>query len=128
MFAIKSLLKTIPLSSSMMLLVSNIIIFAYAIRICERPLDRLGPSFYFENYGDSLWMLVLTVTTVGYGDYFPRTELGRLLTLITCLIGLANVSLMVFNITNVLTLSDSEKKVFNGRFDKSIDSDNYAKT
>ena len=55
-----------------------IFIFGYAIRICESPLIRNDDS---ENnlslYSNAMWNIMITMTTVGYGDFYVRTDLGR---------------------------------------------------
>lgn len=42
--------------------------------------------------GDALWWAVTTVTTVGYGDYFPVTGTGRLVATGLMLVGIGLVS------------------------------------
>ena len=48
-----------------------------------------------EKYGnafDALWWSVITITTVGYGDMYPVTVGGRILTMLVVLIGLGLVA------------------------------------
>lgn len=47
----------------------------------------------FENIGQSLWWSVATLTTVGYGDIYPITGLGKILNSIIALIGIGFVAL-----------------------------------
>jgi voltage-gated potassium channel len=47
----------------------------------------------FENIGESLWWSVATLTTVGYGDIYPITGLGKILNSIIALIGIGFVAL-----------------------------------
>ena len=44
-----------------------------------RPAVRVqSPDANITTGGDALWWAIVTITTVGYGDYFPVTPLGRL--------------------------------------------------
>jgi len=47
----------------------------------------------FSNVGNSIWWSVATLTTVGYGDIYPITPLGKLLGAITALVGIGFVAL-----------------------------------
>jgi voltage-gated potassium channel len=47
----------------------------------------------FENIGLSLWWSVATLTTVGYGDIYPITGLGKVLSSIIAIIGIGFVAL-----------------------------------
>lgn len=47
----------------------------------------------FENIGQSMWWAVATLTTVGYGDVYPVTGLGKLISGIIALIGIGFVAL-----------------------------------
>ncbi len=47
----------------------------------------------FTNLGDAAWWSVVTMTTVGYGDLYPVTWLGRLTGVITIIFGVAVFSM-----------------------------------
>ena len=40
---------------------------------------------------DSLYFSVITLTTIGYGDFSPQTELGKLFTMFYILLGLGMI-------------------------------------
>lgn len=47
----------------------------------------------FANIGDALWWSIATLTTVGYGDVYPITGLGKILGGIIALLGIGFVAL-----------------------------------
>lgn len=47
------------------------------------------------------------MTTVGYGDYFPRTLIGRIIDVVLVIWGTFVVSLMVVVLTNTLNMDQS---------------------
>ncbi len=47
----------------------------------------------FENIGDAMWWGVATLTTVGYGDVYPITGIGKFLSAVIALIGIGFVAL-----------------------------------
>jgi len=57
------------------------------------------------NYEDSLWFVLQTITTVGYGDIIPVTGIGRIMGVVSMLSALALTSI----ITSVATFSLIEK-------------------
>jgi potassium intermediate/small conductance calcium-activated channel subfamily N protein 2 len=88
-----------------------VFVFGYAIRICESPLNRNDiASNYFISYPNSFWNIIVTMTTLGYGDLYARTYLGRTLILVICIFGIFVVSMMVVTIINSLETSPLESK------------------
>lgn len=47
----------------------------------------------FENFFDALYWATVTLTTVGYGDMIPVTDIGRLVSMISSLFGVAIIAL-----------------------------------
>ncbi|MDR3571539.1 MAG: potassium channel family protein [Candidatus Pacebacteria bacterium] len=60
-------------------------------------------------YIDSLYFSVTTLTTVGYGDLAPRTELGRLFTIPYILVGLG-ILLGFVNAVAMHTIEDGKRE------------------
>lgn len=50
------------------------------------------------------------MTTVGYGDFFPRTVFGRIIDILLVVWGTFIVSLMVVVLTNTLNMDQTEKR------------------
>lgn len=44
---------------------------------------------FFASYGNALWWTFLTMTTVGYGDMYPRTVPGKAIAVILILLGIS---------------------------------------
>ena len=46
----------------------------------------------FKNAFDALWWALATLTTVGYGDIYPVTGLGKILSAVIALLGIGLVA------------------------------------
>ena len=74
------------------LLVTGVMAFGYCLRVFERPLDGIS-GFEFGMYSNTFWCVIVTMTTVGYGDYFPATFFGRFVGFVACIYGVFVLSL-----------------------------------
>lgn len=58
------------------------------IAICERGVDGAK----IMSLTEALWFMYATITTIGYGDITPVTDLGRTITIIAFLGGAVNLA------------------------------------
>eukprot|EP01052_Picozoa_sp_SAG31_P040872 SAG31_NODE_6039_length_2197_cov_1.136320_1_plen_211_part_00 len=57
------------------------------IHVCSIPNGAYLTSVKYNNIPDCFWWVVVTITTVGYGDLFPITWYGRYVGIATMLTG-----------------------------------------
>jgi len=62
-------------------------VFMAAFLVLEAESSAAGARI--KNAGDALWWASTTVTTVGYGDMYPVTTLGRYIGVLTMIVGIA---------------------------------------
>ena len=82
--------------------------FAWLLRIVELPFFRTETSAdsinLFDSYFNSIWCVVITMTTVGYGDTVPATCPGKCLAMMIALTGSFLTSIVIVTVTNTLQL------------------------
>ena len=60
----------------------------------------------FLNLENSLWFIVITMGTVGYGDYSPQTYLGRVISFTAAISGIIISSLLILTLSRYLSMSN----------------------
>ena len=55
---------------------------------------------------DSVWLVLVTMATVGYGDFYPTTVGGRLLAIVLMLIGIGTLTLVTALLAAYLVKTD----------------------
>ncbi len=64
----------------------------------------------FPTFMDALYWATVSITTIGYGDYAPVTQIGRILTMISALVGTAIIALPTGIITAAYMNEITKKK------------------
>ena len=70
---------------------------------------QLEPNL-FENFFDALYWATISITTIGYGDIIPTTMVGRLITMVSALMGVAVIALPSGMITAAYISEINRKK------------------
>lgn len=78
-------------------------LFVYTIALSVFEVERNAPGSNIDSLGNAVWWAVVTITTVGYGDYTPVTIAGRLFAVVLMMGGIAIVgttSAIVISVLN----------------------------
>ena len=111
-YGLKCVFHVSPLKFLFICLFISIPVFSFVIRVSEYPLSYLVEKNGFHKYPNCFWWTVVTMTTIGYGDYFPRTPIGRIVTFLLSIWGVIIVSSMVVVLSTYVTPSNVERKAF----------------
>ena len=69
-----------------------LLVFTCSLGVYEAEDNAAGATI--TNFGDAVWWAFVTITTIGYGDYYPVTFEGRTIAVLLMLSGLALVSVI----------------------------------
>jgi len=73
--------------------------------------EDVGAHGRIHSFGDALWWALATITTVGYGDIYPVTPLGRVIGGITMIVGISTFAIITAKVAEFLVRSDRESEV-----------------
>jgi voltage-gated potassium channel len=60
----------------------------YTAALCVFEAERHATGSNIQSFGDALWWSVVSVTTVGYGDFYPVTQDGKAVAGIMMFVGI----------------------------------------
>ena len=65
----------------------------FYILITALIMFNVDESAMFEDFFDALYWATTTLTTVGYGDIYPSTDIGRVISMLSAILGVAVIAL-----------------------------------
>jgi voltage-gated potassium channel len=77
---------------------SLLVIYLVALGVLDA--ERGAPGANIETFGEAVWWAFVTVATVGYGDYFPVTPMGRIWAIGLMLGGIAIVGTVTATVSS----------------------------
>ena len=108
LFALRCMMQGSPYAIVGLFLLLGVLSGAFSIRIFERP-AREYTGMDFSSYANAIWYCLITIATVGYGDYYAVTLPGRVIAFLVCLWGLVTVAVMILFVARLLKFGSGEE-------------------
>jgi hypothetical protein len=110
-FALKCEFKERPYTILFVSTLVSIFSFGYALRAAELPYMAVSEKDWTHLW-NGMWCIIITMTTVGYGDYYPMTYFGRSIGVGACFLGTFLISLMIVSLTISSEFTINQRKAF----------------
>ena len=110
-FLVKAWLKANPILSLCCPVFVIVVLISYLLYISERsyPIDCVPESQgKLSNYLSSLWLMIVTIMTVGYGDLSALTLPGRALSILGAICGLVVTAILIGLVHQYISLNNNE--------------------
>ncbi|CBK74284.1 Ion channel [Butyrivibrio fibrisolvens 16/4] len=104
MIVIANVVRKVRTQLLAVLLLIIVYIFVSAMLVFQ-----LEPNL-FKTFFDALYWATISITTIGYGDIYPITPVGRFITMISALMGMAVIALPTGIITAAYMAEITKKK------------------
>ena len=113
-FIMKTKFVKSPRLTLVLLFTLTVSVLAYIVHIFEmyfsiwpRTETQVAEQGIFYNI---VYLVIMTITTVGFGDYTAKTYPGKFVIMFTALWGAVMISIFVLIVSNIFNLSQKEEK------------------
>ena len=102
--------KTYPLIVLLGLLTLFTVVFGYAVQLYERDIGvlQIKGNLNFTDVFNSIWIVFEGMTTIGFGDLVPKTNIGRMLLVLACFVGIFVLTLLIISIQTMINPSPNQ--------------------
>lgn len=105
-FSTRYFFKEYPIVFSITLLLIIVSNMTLAVRILERS----NPVYDFSSLTNSVYFMTTTVTTLGYGDYYPFSNYSRIVCMALMIFGVININLINYAMISFFKMTKHEDK------------------
>ncbi|MDZ7727423.1 MAG: ion channel [Dehalococcoidia bacterium] len=99
---------------------ATVILIAVAGALLGMLFERGEAGANITSFESGLWWSIVTMTTVGYGDYYPVTAAGRGVALALMLLGIAALSVVTASIAAFIVREDEEPAGRRSQYDTEL--------
>jgi voltage-gated potassium channel len=71
--------------------------------------EDVGDGRRISSFFDALWWSASTITTVGYGDIYPVTAIGKVIAVFTMVVGVSTLAVVTARIAQFLIKTESSE-------------------
>ena len=113
----RKLLMAVALVAIFDILITAILMFQ-----SEQEIDPVTGEYIFKTFHDAFYWAAITLTTVGYGDLCPVSDLGKTLSIISSLLGIGIIAMP----SSIITAGYMQE--LNRRMKEEVDGESETKT
>lgn len=108
-----SMITRVLVGSSLWFLMATwslaVFIFSYIIYVFERDAHDELPPHAMSHFSSCVRLAFTTMTTIGYGDAYPFTRLGRAAAVVSCFVAVALFAVTINFVMKMLALESNEE-------------------
>ena len=116
-FAIKCDIKKRPFLVLGIMMGFVILVCSFTIRTFEFGVKEFTDTKFignnpFQNLNNCVYFIFFTMTTVGYGDFVPKSLLGRIIAILSMIVGNIILALIIASLSVLSEFNNGEKKAY----------------
>lgn len=109
-------LKAIQNDHPFIILIFNFCSVSVVLGILLRMFEILYPiqnnQMNYNFYTNGIWNIIVAMTTIGYGDFYPRTHIGRFIVVVSIIIGTLLISLTIVALNRMTSFENNELQAY----------------
>lgn len=111
-YALKANMVSTPFYSFLVLYGSSWLFGFMTARFFEISVENITNTD-FSTVWNAMWITLITMTTVGYGDFYPDSLGGRIICIFSCLVAAFLISLSISTFNQLLLFENGEEDICN---------------
>lgn len=125
-FAVKAYIQSRPMLTVSVVFILASVFWAELLLLAEKPDREMECKSRetgtvesdLDTFWQCFWLTFVTTSTVGYGDMYPYTHVGRAIAMLACILGNVYTGLLVLALQNNLEMSDDQSRAIRYSFQR----------